>query len=170
MTSKHRIHKFSAWASIADLVAWYNESTLRENKYAANILDCTGSAVKLNVEIAQQRSPLYWPTPLGKLPHTSLSIYAGVYDGIQGSVPITHSINFYNKLLADTGVTDTSVYVTAHEKLKLLEFRKPLGGFGSIAARKICLFKEFGTIQLTIFEGNHEMLTEFALHALLEEE
>ena len=170
MKSKHTIHKFSAWASIADLVAWHDESTIRENKYAANILACTGSVGKLNVAAARQRSPLYWPTPSSKLPHTSLSIYAGVYDGLQGSVPITHSINFYNKLLADLGVSDTSAYVTAHEKLQLLEFRKPMGNFGSIADRKVCLVKEFDNIRLTIFEGNHEMLTAFALRELLEEE
>ncbi len=170
MKSKHTIHKFSAWASIADLVAWYDESILRENKYAANILACTGSSDTLDVQVARQRSPIYWPTPAHRLLYADLAIYAGVYDGIQGSVPITHSINFYNKLLTDRGVSDTSAYVTAHEKLKLLEFRKPLGDFGSIAGRRICLLKKFGNLKLVVFEGKHEMLTEFALHALLEEE
>jgi len=31
------------------------------------------------------------------------------------------------------------------------------------------LIKEFENIKLIIFEGNHEMLTEFALNELLEE-
>lgn len=169
MKSKHNIRKFSAWASISDLIAWYNESKIRNSSYADNILNCTNSKNELNEEIAKQKSPLYWDTPVKKLSGSKLFIYAGIYDGIQGSVPITHSINFYNKLLTDLSVRDTSKYISIYEKLKLLEFRKPLGDFGNIAGRKICLKKEFDNIRLIIFEGNHEMLSEYALNELLEE-
>jgi hypothetical protein len=168
MKSRHNIKKFSAWASITDLIAWYNESKIRSNNYAGNILDCTGSENVLNIENARKRSPVYWDTPVEKLKSSKLFIYAGIYDGIQGSVPITHSINFYNKLLKDMSVSDTSEYVSIFEELKLLEFREPLGEFGKIADRRICLKKESGNVRLTIFEGNHEMLTEFALNELLE--
>jgi len=169
MKSKHNIKKFSAWASITDLIAWYNESKIRNNKYSQDILDCTGSKNGLNTENAAQKSPIYWETPIEKLKSSKLFIYAGVYDGIQGSVPITHSINFYNKLLTDLSVIDSSKYVSISEKLNLLEKRQPLGEFGNIAGRKICLKKEFENLRLIIFEGNHEMLTEFALDELLEE-
>lgn len=169
MKSKHNIRKFSAWASITDLIAWYNESKIRNNKYAENILDCTGSKNGLNTESAKLKSPIYWNTPTEKLENSKLFIYAGIYDGIQGSVPITHSINFYNKLLIDKSVTDTLKYVSISEKLNLLEKREPLGEFGYIAGRKICLRKEFENVILIIFEGKHEMLTEFALNELLEE-
>lgn len=169
MKSKHKISKFSAWASISDLNAWYHESVIRDNLFAESILDCTSSKNELNIENAKQKSPIFWDTPKDKLTNSKLSIYAGVYDGIQGSVPITHSINFYNKLLTDLSVSDSSSYISVSEKLKLLEFRKPLGDFGSIANRKICLKKEFKNVSITIFEGNHEILSEFALNELLEE-
>ncbi|MCK0147150.1 prolyl oligopeptidase family serine peptidase [Arenibacter sp. F26102] len=169
MKSKHKIKKFSAWASITDLMAWHNESKIRNNNYAANILDCTGSDTVLNTANAQLKSPLYWNSPVEKLESSKLFIYAGIFDGIQGSVPISHSIHFYNKLLTDMSVTDTLKYVTTSEKLKLFEKREPLGEFGNIADRKICLKKEFGNLSLSIFEGNHEMLTEFALNELLED-
>jgi hypothetical protein len=167
MKSKHNIAKFSAWASIADLVAWYNESRIRGANYAKHILECTSSGSELNEDAARQKSPLYWETPGKKLTKSKLFIYAGIYDGIQGSVPITHSINFYNKVLADMKVKGTSRYVTPIEKLRLLEFRKPLGEFGSIG-RAICLKKESGNIRLIIFEGNHEMLTGYAFNELIE--
>ena len=167
MRSKHNIAKFSAWASISDLVAWYNESRIRGANYAKNILDCTSSGNELNEENARQKSPLYWKTPVKKLTKSKLFIYAGIYDGIQGSVPITHSINFYNKVLDDIQEEDTSRYVTPFEKLKLLEYRKPLGEFGSISGRQIFLRKESGNLKLVIFEGNHEMLTEYAFSELL---
>lgn len=167
MKSKHNISKFSAWASISDLVAWYNESEIRNNGYAENILDCTASGNEINIVNAKQKSPIYWETPSEKLNNSKLFIHVGVYDGIQGSVPITHSINFYNKLLKDMSVSDSSKYVSDAEKLKLLEFRKPLGNIGNIGGRRICLKKNIGNLNLIIFEGNHEMLTEFALDELL---
>ncbi len=169
MKSKHNINKFSAWASISDLIAWYNESKIRNSNYAENVLACTASKNELNIANAKEKSPIYWNTPTEKLTNSKLFIYAGIYDGIQGSVPITHSLNFYNKLLADLSVSDTLKYVSVHEKLKLLELRKSLGDFGSIGNRKIFLKKEYGNLKLILFEGNHEMLTEFALDELLEE-
>jgi predicted peptidase len=169
MKSGHAIKKFSAWASIADLEAWYHESSIRKNKYAADILRCTGSNEELNVANARQRSPLYMATPQQKPKPARLFIFAGIYDGIQGSVPITQSINFYNKLLNDLSVKDKSTYVSSDEKLQLLEHRRPLGNFGSIGDRRICLKKQSGNIELTIFEGAHEMLPRYAIDQLLSE-
>lgn len=169
MKSKHKIKKFSAWVPISDLVAWYAESKIKGNKYAQDILDCTESKKGLDIEKAKSRSPIYWDTPVEKLKDTKLSIYTGIYDGIQGSVPITHAINFYNKILNEKSISDTLNKVSDFEKLNLLEFRKPLGEFGSIADRRVFLKKESGNVSLTIFEGNHEMLTEFAFNELIED-
>jgi len=169
MKSKHLIRRFSAWVPISDLPAWYAQSKIMGTKYAENILDCTSSKDSLNMEIAIKKSPIYWKTPVEKLNTTEFQIYAGVYDGIQGSVPITHSINFYNKILKDKLVIDSSIYVSDSEKLYLLEYRKALGEFGSIAGRKVFLKKQSGNLGLTIFEGNHEMLTEYAFNELIRE-
>lgn len=169
MKSKHRIENFSAWVPISDLAAWYRESSIRKNKYAGDVLKCTGSRDgQLDLNNARQRSPLYWDSPVEKLKETGVIIHAGVYDGIQGSVPITQSINFYNKLLKDLEVTDPKSIVTKEETLYLLEHRAPLGDYGTISGRKICLKKQTGKIRLIIFEGNHEMLPEYALNELLE--
>ena len=167
MKSKHTIRRFSAWVPISDLTAWYAQSKIMGTKYAENILDCTSSKDSLNLEIAIKKSPIYWKTPVEKLNTTELQIFAGVYDGIQGSVPITHSINFYNKILKDKLVNDSTLFVSDSEKLYLLEFRKALGDLGSIADRKVFLKKQSGNIGLTIFEGNHEMLTEYAFNELI---
>jgi hypothetical protein len=154
---------------MTDLVAWYKEGKIRNNDYAQNILDCTGSKNELNIEKARQKSPMYWHTPVEKLNNTKLYIYAAIYDGVQGSVPITHSINFYNKILEDMLVSDISKYVSIEEKSNLLEKLEPVGEFGNIADRKIFLKKVYGNLSLIVFEGNHEMLTEYALNELLEE-
>lgn len=168
MKSKHKIRKFSAWVPISDLVAWYQESSIRGNKYAMDVLACTSSEDSiLNVQTAKDKSPLYWETPGEKLNYSKLNIYTGIYDGIQGSVPITHSINFYNKVLSDLGVRDASAFVSDKEKLELLEYRKKLGDYGKIAQREVFLRKEYLNLKLVIFEGNHEILSEYALDELL---
>ena len=169
MKSKHQIRTFSAWASISDLAAWHHESDIRENKYAQDILDCTASTVKLDREEALRRSPLHMKTPVRKLTESKLLIYTGIYDGIRGSVPITHSINMYNKILQDLNVEDVRKYVSNSEKLALLEDRRPLGDFGMISDRRVFLKKEHGNVRLLIFDGGHEMLSEYALDELLRE-
>ena len=166
MKSRHQIRRYSAWVPISDLVAWYQESSIRGNKYAGEILACTGSEDdELDEAEAKRRSPLHWKTPAGRLDNSELTIYAGIYDGIQGSVPITQSINFYNKVLADL-YPGSGAAVSIEEKARLLESRKPLGDYGTIGGRKICLEKSHGNLRLVIFTGNHEMLPEAAIDNL----
>lgn len=168
MKSRHNIRKFSAWVPISDLIAWYRESKTIKPKYADDILACVGlQHGKLDEKEARKRSPIYWETPVEKLDKSQLCIYVGVNDGIQGSVPITHSINFYNKVLRDLKVIDTTYYVSDNEKKSLLKNRTPLTESGEIGGRKICLYKKHGNVQLTVFEGGHEMLPEFAFNSLI---
>lgn len=158
MKSKHKIRKFSAWASISDLSQW------RIEKQQKNI--------KLNRNQSEiytiEKSPLYWNTPIEERSCSQMLIYAGINDGISGSVPITHSINMYNKILKDLKVKDSIYYVTKNEEIDLLKTRMPIGEFGRISSRKICLKKRYENIQIIIFEGGHEMLVEHAFRKLLE--
>ena len=170
MKSKHKIKKFSSWVPLVDLIQWYDETKILKLKYAPEILVCTQSKDDvLNEEIARQKSPIFWKTPVNKLNYSTLEISTGIYDGMIGNgvIPITHSINFYNKLLTDLSVTDSAKYVSDTEKLTLLEFRKPLGDFGQISGREVILLKETNNIKLTLFEGGHEILTKYAFEELI---
>lgn len=111
---------------------------------------------------------MHFATPANKFNYTKLDIYEGVNDGITGSVPITHAINFYNKLLKDIGVKDKNAYVSAQEIQELLQTRKPLGSYGKIGDRAICLQKSYKNLRLIIFDGTHEMLPEYALADLVQ--
>ena len=170
MKSKHRIKKFSSWVPLVDLVQWYEETKILKLKYSEEILACTQSKDGLlNEEIARQKSPIFWGTPIKKLNYSTLEISTGIYDGMIGNgvIPITHSINFYNKLLSDLSVTDSTKYVSDREKLRLLEFRKPLSDYGKISGREVMLVKETNNIKLTLFEGGHEILTKYAFEELI---
>ncbi|MEQ9443101.1 MAG: prolyl oligopeptidase family serine peptidase [Cyclobacteriaceae bacterium] len=167
MKSRHRIKGFHAYVPISDVAAWYHESLVRDVKYAHNILASTNSEDStLNVEEAKRRSPFYWENPPALRAQSSLHLYTGVHDGYTGSVPITQSINFYNKMLRDAGAEDSGAYVDEETIIYLLtkQAGRETGKF--IGNRKVHLQKSWKNVSLTIFEGTHEMLTDVALELL----
>jgi dipeptidyl aminopeptidase/acylaminoacyl peptidase len=169
MKSRHNISGFSAWASISDLVMWYGESIERKNKYANEIISCTGADNIFDTLKAQERSPLFWTTPVKKRKKCVLQIFAGIHDGFNGPVPISQSINFYNKLLSDFRETDTSKYVN-NEDLKFMVNTQSFPSSNSsnkIGNRNIRYQKASKKVMLTIFEGGHEILSEQALEYIL---
>ncbi|RRB02484.1 alpha/beta hydrolase family protein [Larkinella rosea] len=169
MKSRHAIHTFSAWASISDLSAWYGESVERKNKYAAEIVQCTGATGGFDAQKARERSPLFWKTPVKKRKNSHLQIYAGIHDGYTGSVPISHSIRFYNKVVTDFNARNKGLTVSekdAEEMLKTQTFpaTKPPKTIGD---RAVLYQKKSGNNRLTIFEGTHEILKDAALEQIL---
>lgn len=164
LKSDYKLNTYSAWNPQTDLISWFEEGKVRGNNYDNDILGCTNSKGKvLDEEEATRRSPLFWETPAEKFNDgRKLEIYAGIYDGLFGSTPITHSINYYNKVLADLGVADSSQYVNLKEKLWLLEEKKPIADFGMIGDRAVCIQKQHGNVSLVVFDGYHELLTNVA--------
>ena len=165
MKSRHNIRAFSAWSSISDLAAWYEESVERKNRYGPEIIQCTGANGIFDDQKARERSPLFWETPIKKRRNSILQIYAGIHDGYTGSVPISQSIKFYNKLLIDTDETDDARYVSAEDTSTMLQTqsfptKKPVK---TIDNRAVLYQKSSKKITLTIFEGTHEILKNVAL-------
>jgi pimeloyl-ACP methyl ester carboxylesterase len=165
MKSRHNIQSFSAWSSISDLATWHKESLERKNKYADEIIKCTNANGVLDDQKARERSPLFWETPIKKRRNSALQIYAGIHDGYTGSVPISQSIHFYNKLLIDTGETDDARYVSSNDtsimlKTQSFPLKKPIK---KIDNRAILYQKSSKKITITIFEGTHEILKNVAL-------
>jgi hypothetical protein len=168
MKSRHRIRSFSAWAPICDLVAWYGECLARKNKYIPEIIQCIGAGDMFDEEKAKERSPFYWQTPHKQRRKSQLQIYAGIHDGYNGPVPITHSIRFYNKILADASEKRQDRYVSDADASLLSKsqsypaqsLRQPIDN------RVIHYQKAAGNISLVIFEGNHEILRNVALERL----
>lgn len=168
MKSRHNIRTFSAWSSISDLAAWYEESVERKNKYAAEIIQCTSANGVFDDQKARDRSPLFWETPIKKRRNSILQIYAGIHDGYTGSVPISQSIRFYNKLLIDYEEEDNAHYVSAEDAATMLKTqtfptKKPVK---SIDNRAILYQKKSKNITLTIFEGTHEILGKVVLNLI----
>jgi dipeptidyl aminopeptidase/acylaminoacyl peptidase len=165
MRSRHKIRAFSAWVPISDLTAWYGQSIERDNKYAAEIISCTGTSQVFDTIKAKERSPLFWVTPLKRRQNSTMQIFAGIHDGYDGPVPISQSVNFYNKLLSDFKETDTSKYVK-NEDLKFMLKTQSFPSSNNnkqIGDRVIHYQKQTRKVMLTIFEGGHEMLSKQTL-------
>ena len=167
------VKSFSAWAPISDLEAWYWESKARGNKYAGHIEQATGSVGEtFDAAEARRRSPLYGVIPRKQRRTSQLFIYEGVHDGYTGSVPVTHAINMYNRVvgdwkygLAQSEAANRQAFVHADlvsedEIIRLLTLRcepkaDPTLKLGD---RQIWLQREAANTRLVIFEGTHEML------------
>ena len=127
-----------------------------------------------NPQEARRRSPLYQEFPLELRKNAKLYIYEGVHDGYEGSVPITHSINMYNRLAGELkfGFRDLDSImpyasqdpdlVSEKEMIELLTKRYHPGFSQNqpLADRRVYLFRRFQNIQLTIFEGGHEQIPQ----------
>jgi lysophospholipase L1-like esterase/pimeloyl-ACP methyl ester carboxylesterase len=160
---KYPIKSVSAWVGISNLVDWYYESNSRGQRYGKDILKATGDTTKLNIEEAKRRSPLFVPM-LHKDPNRQLFLYAGVHDGYTGSVPITHTLNFYNRIIKDWGASKNDL-ITDEDKLELVVKRNyTLKDQNlNLGNRKVHFFRKFKQISVNIFEGKHEQVVKSVL-------
>ena len=173
MQLDYPVKSFSAWAPISDIEAWYWESVGRHQKYANDIVAALGGA--FDQAAARRRSPIFQDLPKANRQHAALYIYEGIHDGYTGSVPITHSLNMYNRVVADWQHSTTDVdeiaqlarsdknLVSDHEIIELVTKRTlPVSTRPDkeLFGRQVYLDKQAGNIHLTIFEGGHEQLPQ----------
>lgn len=174
MNIRYPVKSFSAWAPISDLEAWYWESVGRKQKYASDILKIVSVDSILNKVEARLRSPLFQEFPQELRKNAKLYIYEGIHDGYDGSVPITHSINMYNRLVGEIkyrvsqldqtmlkAVEDIDL-VSEEEIINLVTKRinPEYNDKATLFDRKIYLSREYKNINLTIFEGGHEQIPQ----------
>ncbi|MDN3669489.1 GDSL-type esterase/lipase family protein [Echinicola jeungdonensis] len=175
MNLDYPVKSFSAWAPISDIEAWYWESVGRDQKYAGDILQALeADSVVFKEEEALKRSPIAHEFPVEKRKGSQLFIYEGIHDGYTGSVPITHSINMYNRLVGELKygtsemdkiikkAADDPDLVSPQSTIELLTKRMDPNydpNF-NLFGRNIYLYRNFGNISLTLFEGGHEQLPQ----------
>ena len=82
-------------------------------------------------------------------------------------MPITHSLFFYNKVLADLGVEEDAARANKDDIIHLLTaYTAPGSAGGKLGDRAILYRRAAGNVSVTIFEGGHEMLPDVALDEL----
>ena len=152
-----------SWVPISDLEAWYWQSLSRGGHYAKDVLQCVSTDAHFDAAEARRRSPLHWAPPAGPLPR--LEISAGIEDGTTGSVPVSHSILFFNKMVRHFGRDSDAV--DERELSAILSRGLPdLEGAEPIEGRAVKFHREIEKLSLTIFQGGHEMLPRHCFQRL----
>lgn len=159
------VRSFNAWAAISDLEAWYDECRSRGLKYTRDLENITTGGTHFDAQEAGRRSPMFMKYPGSSRTGAYLNIYTGINDGYTGSVPVTHSINFFNKIARARYPGDRSLVVADSVILKLLGRRvDPQASYEKrLGDRNVYLSHAAPDLSLTIFEGGHEMLVPHAL-------
>lgn len=172
MKTQHPVKTFSAWVPISNLIDWYYESVGRKQKYARDIALAThpdgvdGSYYSVDSMEARQRSPIFMNTPLERREYSKLYLYTGIHDGYEGSVPITQSLRFFNKVVHD--FDPNAELISPETMLQLLERRNWKQGHPADATHGLVHFeKQYeDKVKVTVFEGGHELLARRALEPL----
>lgn len=175
MNIDYPVKSFSAWVPISDIEAWYWESAGRNSRYAKDILNVVSADGKtFNKELAVLSSPLRQPYPAEKRKDAQLFIYTGIHDGYKGSVPITQSLNMYNRLVGEMkyGMSDMDeIMVKAVTDPELVSPKEMLDLLGKrmnpdykknkkLFDRDVHLLRKYKNIRLTVFEGRHEQIPQ----------
>ena len=172
MTSNHDIRSFSAWVPVSDLEAWFYQSLSREPRYALEIAkvttgtDSSSTNLSFDSDEARLRSPIFMKTPVTKRQNSKLIILAGINDGYTGSIPITQSLLFYNKVVKDFAPDSTLYLIPDADIIKMLSYRMiPADRYPIMDGRKIYYWKNYmDKVFILIFEGTHVMLPGVALN------
>ncbi len=159
LKSRYRIRAAYAWVPITDIAAWYHQSKDRNSKYATDIELVLESAEDF-YESASQRSPIAMPLPLKA---KQLHLFAGIRDGYEGSVPISHSLLFFNRLCIDMGETDA---VIESNDLAALLTRDVRGSIAKLGSRDVFFQRTASFGSVTIFAGAHEILHDACFEML----
>ncbi len=156
----------SAWVPIVDLVAWHQESRERKNRYAAMIESSVGGPPLLGASAYAEsikRSPITYLKNAQGLP---LDINAGINDGHNGSVPISHSLRAFNRLAKPKdkiSEADIQFFIKNAAAPELLKQSVSDATYGN----KQPLFRRTsGKTRITIFDGGHEIIPQAALNWL----
>ena len=153
----------SAWVPIYDLEAWYYETKERELRYTGEIVaSCGGTpgeSRKVDSEYRKRSPKTYMKRARG----VRLHINAGIRDGHEGSVPISHSLLAFNAVAKGKdrlSEKEISHFVENAEVPASLigEFSDPSYGDQQPLFRRTS-----GLATVTLFDGGHELIAPAAI-------
>jgi acetyl esterase/lipase len=154
----------SAWVPISDIRKWWEQK--KGSHYAKHIEKATGGQPDQNPKAAEECVKRSAITYLDKAASVNLDINAGVKDGRGGSVPFTHSLYAFNKVVADEGRLPTEFIETFYETQKLPPTVKEAEVDDLYGNKKVIFRKVYKNTRVTIFKGGHEIIRPAALNWL----
>ena len=114
----------------------------------------------MNWQELDSRSPIKLSFPAEKRKNSILNIYAGVHDGYTGSVPISHSILFYNKIASALFPGIKENLIDDSTIISLITKRRNPNADTSVklSGRTLQLLKQLPNLSLSIFEEDMKCL------------
>ena len=157
----------SAWVPISDLAKWHTETSARKMKYARDIeLSIGGKPVAGSKALAEARKRSA-STYLSGAKGVNLDINAGITDGHNGSVPISHSLEAFNILAAKKDRISTELIKEFTQTAKVPKALSGQASTDSSYGEKTVRFRrDSGNVRVTIFQGGHEIIAPAALQWL----
>ncbi len=157
----------SAWVPISDLAKWHEETTSRKLRYALEIEKSIGGKPTRGSEAeaeAKKRSAI---TYLARANGVTLDINAGITDGHNGSVPISHSLEAFNVLAEPKDRLGAELIAEFVKTAKVPEALDGQAPKDVLYGKKAVLFRrQSGSARVTIFQGGHEIVAQAALQWL----
>lgn len=161
----------SAWVPISDLVKWHAETAARKLRYAGEIEAALGGhkpvpGTPAHADALKRSAITYMARARG----VNLDINAGITDGHNGSVPISHSLEAFNALAAPKDRLSPALIGEFVKTAKVPTALRKEAAVDSRYGRKTVLFRrKSGAVRLTIFQGGHEIIPEAGLQWLAEQ-
>lgn len=150
----------SVWVGISDIKKWYYQTREGGMKYWKMIEPACGgvpgSSKKTDREY-RDRSPIHF---LQNASETWMDINAGIHDGHTGSVPVSQSIEAFNRLAVASDCGDR--VISKRDIDEIVATQKIPAGLESFPCNerrkhKGLFRREAGKARITIFEGGHEV-------------
>ena len=157
----------SAWVPISDLVKWHAETAARKLRYAGEIEAALGGHKPVPGTPAHAMLETLGHYLHGRARGVNLDINAGITDGHNGSVPISHSLEAFNVLAAPEDRLRTALISEFVKTAKVPEgLRKETAVDASYGRKSVLFRRKSGAARITIFQGGHEIIPEAGLQWL----
>jgi len=158
----------SAWAPISDLQAWWKQKRFgNDSMYADHIEKAVGGRPDQAREAAEECARRSALTYLNRASAVNLDINAGIFDGHNGgSVPFTHSLYAYNRVVPEEDRLPESFIETFYRKQSLPETVAEAQPDPLYGSKKVIYRKVSGNTRVSIFQGGHEIVHRAALNWL----
>ena len=161
----------SAWVPISDLVKWHAETAARKLRYAGEIEAALGGhkpvpGTPAHADALKRSAITYMARARG----VNLDINAGITDGHNGSVPISHSLEAFNALAAPRDQLSSALIGEFVKTAKVpAALRKETVVDASYGRKTVLFRRKSGAARVTIFQGGHEIIPEAGLQWLAEQ-
>ena len=153
----------SAWVPIVDLERWYHENKAMGDKHWREIADSCGGPPGASEKVDQQyklRSPITW---LEGARGVNVDINAGIRDGHEGSVPVSHALRAFDAIAHRTDrFTEEEIGYFVREAKVPPHLQQEIDD-ATYGDKKPLFRRHAERARVTLFDGDHELIPQAAL-------